>query len=326
MGRLDVCSKTYTRRNEIVADLVNYTIYKGKHTIREEDITEKDTTELAMPYKQDGRKLNILGKDRLRDVLKHCSLHETADATYLIIGIENQAKIHYAMCVRNMFMDAMNYAAQVEKIAKTNRNFRNYETEDEFLSGMTKIDKLKPVVTLVVYWGEEKWDAARSLHEMLDGNEEILQYVADYKLNLIIPDEIDDFDKFQTNIGKIFKLMTCRSDKKKFVEVLENEDVFYGLDNVEKELIRLTTSFKIPERIEKGEREIMCKAVEDLKEEGRQEERAKMQNAVEQIKEEGRREERARVIQNMLKSGRSISDIAECLGISPEVITGIQNV
>ena len=42
-----------------------------------------------------------------------------------------------------------------------------------------------PVVTLVLYYGEEDWDGPMCLHDMLDIPEEIKKYINDYRLNII---------------------------------------------------------------------------------------------------------------------------------------------
>ena len=42
---------------------------------------------------------------------------EKNDAVYVILGIENQSHVHYAMPVKNMLYDAMEYANQVKKVA-----------------------------------------------------------------------------------------------------------------------------------------------------------------------------------------------------------------
>ncbi len=58
------------------------------------------------------------------------------------------------------------------------------------------------MITLTIYWNTGTWDGPRSLHEMLETQEpEILNYISDYKLNLIVPDELMDFDKFRTELG-----------------------------------------------------------------------------------------------------------------------------
>ncbi len=42
---------------------------------------------------------------------------------------------------------------------------------------MKRTDKFSPVITIVIYYGEEPWDGARSLHEMLNIPNEFKKYV-----------------------------------------------------------------------------------------------------------------------------------------------------
>lgn len=50
---------------------------------------------------------------------------------------------------------------------------------------MRKTDRLVPVITVVVYYGERPWDGAVTLHEMLDMPKEVEQYVNDYRIVLV---------------------------------------------------------------------------------------------------------------------------------------------
>ena len=135
--------------------------------------------------------------------MKGCCVKSADGITYLIIGIENQKDTHYAMVVRNMLYDAMNYTSQVEEYAKQHRKDKDVSGA-EFLSGFSKEDKLLPVVTFTIFCNTGSWDGARSLHELLQVNDKsILDYVSDYKLNLIVPEEIKDFEKFKTEVGTI---------------------------------------------------------------------------------------------------------------------------
>jgi len=57
---------------------------------------------------------------------------------------------------------------------------------------LQKNDMLHLVVTLTIFWNYGKWNGARSLHEMFRVQDKsILDYVSDYKLNLIVPEEIN---------------------------------------------------------------------------------------------------------------------------------------
>ncbi len=88
---------------------------------------------------------------KFRDILKRCCIKDGKDATYVLLGIENQSEIHYAMPVRNMLYDAINYANQVKALADIHKEKKDLKNA-EFLSGLTIDDKIKPVITIVLYW------------------------------------------------------------------------------------------------------------------------------------------------------------------------------
>lgn len=78
---------------------------------------------------------------------------------YLLV--ENQAEINYAMVIRNMLYDAIDYATQVNVMGKKNRATKEQKKSAEFLSGISKDDKIITVITIVLYWGDKKWNGAR---------------------------------------------------------------------------------------------------------------------------------------------------------------------
>lgn len=75
------------------------------------------------------------------------------EAAYILLGIENQTDIHYAMPVRNMIYDALQYGKQVADTAarhrRNDKGSKKQHTNGEYLSGFYKEDALKPVITLV---------------------------------------------------------------------------------------------------------------------------------------------------------------------------------
>ena len=204
---------------------------------------------------------------KIRDVLKECIVMEDEKYSYLILGIENQSFIHYAMPVENMIYDALNYGKQASEKARDHRSDKDLYG-NEFLSGFSKTDKLKPVITLVIYFGTEEWDAPRNLKEMFDEvDEEILQFVSDYKVNLLIPKEIKDFSKFVTDFGKAMKYISVSDDKEKYDRIV-NEEPY---NEVKMETVRLLNEcvgMKIP--IEEGVESVkVCKAVQGIQEDAR---------------------------------------------------------
>ena len=77
---------------------------------------------------------------------------------YLICAVENQTEIHYGMVVRTMLMDALEYSGQMKKLQKQHREKKDLKTAAEYLSGLSEEDRLKPVLTVVFYYGTEPWD------------------------------------------------------------------------------------------------------------------------------------------------------------------------
>ncbi|WP_330546420.1 hypothetical protein [Roseburia sp. 831b] len=106
------------------------------------------------------------------------------DVEFVMLGLEGQERIHYAMPMRVMGYDYGTYKKQYEDNAAKYKNAKGM-TEDEFLSKMKKTDKLIPVITIVVYYGEKPWDGAISLHGMLNNPMEMLPFVNDYKMHLV---------------------------------------------------------------------------------------------------------------------------------------------
>jgi hypothetical protein len=124
-----------------------------------------------------------------------------------------------------MIYDALNYGSQVQQIAAEHRKQKDVRGA-EFLSGFKRTDKLKPVVTLTLYWGSDTWTGPRSLYEMFDAvDKRILKFVCDYRLNLIVPQEIQDFQKFHTELGKALSFIALSEDEQRLESIRSNDDL-----------------------------------------------------------------------------------------------------
>ena len=212
MGTIDIKAKEYFSDAARFADAFNFLIYSGEPVIQPDMLDELDATEIVNVYGNNAE----TQLQKFRDVLKLYQAMQDDRAVYLVLGIEEQTSVHYAMPVRNMVYDAMNYAAQVKGISDKHREANDRMTRAEFLSGFLKSDVLKPVITLVVSLSPQKWDGPLSIHEMLNTNDErILAFVADYKLNLIEPASISeqDFEKFRTGLGALMQFIKHKGDK-----------------------------------------------------------------------------------------------------------------
>ena len=317
MGQKDITTKDYVKETAVFADAFNKYIYKGKQVIKPENLRPLDTDLTAIPYGADGAGVPT---QRYRDVLKSATVMMDDNAAYLLLGIESQSEIHYAMPVRNMVYDALQYAAQVEEAARSHRAARKAGdpkeldkklTAGEFLSGFHKEDRLFPVVTLAVYFGAGEWDGPMSLHEMLSVQEpEILSFVSDYKLNLIAPEHMSDeeIDQFQTSLREVMLFIKHSKDKAKLNEMMQNDDRFKHMDRSAARVVSSVTGVEINEDNEE-EKVNMCQALREMMEDGRQ---------------EGAQGERIAMARRMLNEcGLSIDFIARMTGLSPEEVQAL---
>ena len=67
------------------------------------------------------------------------------------------------------------------------------------------------------------WDGPRSLYDMFgDIPEELLKYVNNYKLNLITPNEINDFGRFNSELGTVLKFIQISDNKTATRDILNS--------------------------------------------------------------------------------------------------------
>ena len=123
MGKKDACTKEYISNPQIFADAFNYYFFHGKQVVKPEELTVQDITELSLLY--EGEKGFGVPIQKFRDVMKLWTVMSNSDATYMLLGVENQTNVHYAMTIRNMLYDALNYASQVEELGKKHRELKD---------------------------------------------------------------------------------------------------------------------------------------------------------------------------------------------------------
>lgn len=274
MGAKDIVTKDYTKESVVFADAFNQYIYKGEQVIKAENLRPLDTNLTGIPYGAEGAGVPV---QRYRDVLKSVTAMEDDNAVYLLLGIESQSEIHQAMPVKNMIYDALQYASQVEEIARSHRSARKDKVPEElekkpdaseYLSGFYREDRLIPVITLVVYFGAGEWDGPMSIHEMLSvQNPEILSYVSDYKLNLIAPGQMSDaeIDQFSTSLREVMLFIKYSKDRAKLHEMVQKDDRFKNMDKKAATVISTVTGVEFEEDYEEDKVD-MCQALREMME------------------------------------------------------------
>lgn len=166
MGMADAVTKQYMKENTVFADAFNFLLYNGENVIQPQTLRELDTAEVVIPFTVDDKgKKQAQSVQKYRDILKMTTVMTDDKAAYVLFGVEAQTDIHYAMPVRNVIYDALQYGRQVTEVSKRNR--KN--------SGQT----------------------------MAVTDKGLLQHIPDYRIKLIDPAGIDsdEMDKFHYEIS-----------------------------------------------------------------------------------------------------------------------------
>ena len=178
--KADTVLKNYWRNNERFADFFNAVLFEGRQIIKPEELEDGDTEESSILEHREFVKSIQASRDNIK-IRKKSTVY---GIEFVMLGMESQEHIHYAMPMRVMGYDYGIYKKQYDSNAEVCRTLKGLE-EDEYLSGMRKTDKFAAVITVVVYYGEKPWNGATSLHEMLNIPKEMERYVNDYRMILV---------------------------------------------------------------------------------------------------------------------------------------------
>ncbi len=223
----DIVVKNYWHNNEQFADFFNAVLFDGKEIIKADELEDIDTEESSILEHKDYAESIGAARDNVK-IRKKSTIY---NVELVILGMEGQERIHYAMPMRVMGYDYGTYKKQYDDNAKKYKN-ANGMSRDEYMSKMKKMDKFIPVITIVVYYGENPWDGALSLHEMLNIPKEVEPFVNDYKMHLIEArknnlklhniNNIDLFNLLEILLNKDEKL---KETKEKAIQYASEHDV-----------------------------------------------------------------------------------------------------
>ena len=176
----DTVLKNYWNNNEQFADLFNAILFGGEQVISPDELEDADTEESSiLEHREYAESIKAS-----RDSIKICKKSLTHGVEFVMLGLESQEHIHYAMPMRVMGYDYGTYKKQYDRNAKKYQT-KNGMTDDEYLSRMKQTDRFTPVITVVVYYGDNPWDGATTLHGMLNIPDKMKPFVNDYKMLLV---------------------------------------------------------------------------------------------------------------------------------------------
>ena len=173
----DIIFKQFWRDNARFADVFNAVFFDGEKVISADMLSEMDT-DVSGTVKTKHHTSEYLS--RRRDIVRKIS----CGVEFVIAGIEDQMHIHYGMPLRNMIYDGMGYLKEYRELSR--RKKKNFKNSAEFLSKLSKGEKLHPILTLTIYYGEDVWDGPVRLREMVSDMPKQMEAVfSDYKMNML---------------------------------------------------------------------------------------------------------------------------------------------
>lgn len=317
MGKANVAVNRWLGDNERFVSLYNGVVFGGRQIIKPEELENLDReTDILLTDKSGKTK----GIERRRDIIKRWK----KGADLAILACESQDKIHYAMPVRCMLYDGVTYTDQIRELRRRygkNRKEKESQslTAEEYLSGFRKDDVIYPVITLVFYYNEKKWDGAVDLYGMFadDGDREITdalrKCIPNYRMNLIDAGHMEEayLKKFSEDLQQVLGMLKYRKQKRELQKYIQKNEAYFSSVDVETyqalcSFLNMEKGLKEVEALQKEEKINMCQAMEEW-----------YQDAV----EEGIT--LAKTIFRLSAQGRSEQEIAEETGISPGEVKAI---
>ena len=308
MGKSDLASKNWLQDRRRYADLFNGVIFGGRQMIQAEELEPISGEADVILTDKDGKEQKI---QRYRDIV----MKWKKGIHLAVCACENQKNVHYAMPVRIMLYDGLSYVNQMDQIWKLHeqdKSTKNVESE-EWLSKFRRDDRLIPVISIVFYYGSKEWDAATSLYDMLDfpeGSEEINlleEYIPNYRINLLDAGKVEHVERFKTDLQELFQMLKYREEKEKLAQyVTDHRDYFGNIDRdtflAFGEFLQAGKFWKniIPKTNQNGGKIDMCKALQDLYDEG-----------VEHGMERGIEQKVYELVKKKLARGKTVAVIAD---------------
>ena len=263
----DTVLKNYWSDNGQFADFFNAVLFGGEQVISPDELEDIDTEESSVMEHRDYAE-SIKAS---RDSIKICKKSTAYGVELVMLGIESQEHIHYAMPMRVMGYDYGAYRKQYDSNAKHYQTSDGL-TADEYLSRMKKTDRFAPVITVVVYYGDNPWDGATTLHGMLNIPDKIKPFVNDYKILLVEARQNDLILHNMTNIA-FFDMLKVVLDKNITKDEARKKVIDYALKNNVNETVVMTVAGATNRRIDysalsrKGD-VTMCTLFDEIEKDG----------------------------------------------------------
>ena len=186
MHEKDITEKTLEAFADVFSDIVNVLLFNGEERIDPAALVD------ALPrsvYKADGKI-----HEQERDTAKYI---DVGGMHIALVGLENQSAAQKEVPIRCLSYDGASY-----------RNIPN-QRRDAARNHMP-LPNLYPVLTLVLYFGYERWSYPKNLIDILEIPEGFEPYISDYSMNLFEISYLSDetVSKFRSDFRYVAQVFT----------------------------------------------------------------------------------------------------------------------
>lgn len=269
MGKKNVVWNDYISQNERFADFFNGVVFQGEGLICPEELTVMDSKLWRRNQEKDSY------HEYVRDNAK---LWNYKGMQY-ILSLEPEESPHFALPVKYMNYESIQYDRQYKEIQKIHRK-KSDLTQSEYISGFSEKDCLMSVITIGVYLGKEKWSGHTTLGKMAglkkapaEIRDRLLPLSNDFHVNLFDIHTMGTSNVFKTDLREVFGFLKCQNDKKALKQYVEENEVFRHLQEDAYDVLSVYSGSKEleiqKERYETKEGFDMCLAIQEMIEDGR---------------------------------------------------------
>lgn len=126
------CPEGFFRDNEVFASLFNGYFFDNEQVIKADGLEAEDTAYAETIKVNYGKqKFKIKKINKYRDNVRRTML-----GYFVILGVEDQSKVHYSMPIRKMLYDSLGYSSELSVLEDTQDKVE--WTVDERLSGIKR--------------------------------------------------------------------------------------------------------------------------------------------------------------------------------------------
>lgn len=259
MGKKDQTMRALLREPDVAADIINMFVYRNEPYVQWQNLKRRPEGSLAIKENAD-----------LKDLTRDVCMEDVRDGVlYMIYGIENQAEDDLSMPLRVMGYDYASYEEQVKKMERERK-----AKKEMFLSRLQPGEKLCPVITIVLYYGNEPSRMPRRLHEIiaLPDNEAIREWIPDYPIRVVELGRLskEEIEKIKSDFYYIAKYAYTEYNKNE-----PPEDIIVrgrGMKHPRETMMALAAISKDDRYLEidvgEGEQEDMCEFLDRVEKRG----------------------------------------------------------